>query len=75
MYLTPKSKIKRITYNEARKLVDKLTDSESPGENIPLGLFLWEEGDKWIAMDNLDNYAWVEEFDNLNDAEHWLVNW
>lgn len=76
MYRTKKSMIKRITYEEGSKLIDQLTDDpDSPGINIPYEMFLWKEGDKWIAMDNQDAYAWVEEFENQHDAERWLVNW
>lgn len=70
-----KSKIKMIPLDEARQMLDLLTDSNCPGENMPEGLFLWREGEKWIACDNLDGYAWVEEFAKRHDAEHWLLGW
>lgn len=68
-----KSMIKLISLEDAQKMLFYLTDSESPGENMPKGLFLWKEGNKWIAMNNLDDYAWIEEFTARHKAERWLV--
>lgn len=70
-----KSQIKRITEAEASEMFALLTDSDSPGENMPEGLFLWQEAGWWVACDNLDGYAWVEQFRRQYDAEHWLLGW
>ena len=56
-------------------MLDLLTDSETPGEDMPEGLFIWQEGGLWLALDNLDGYAWVEEFTTRHDAEHYLLGW
>ena len=70
-----KSQIKHITPEKAREMLALLTDSESPGENMPAGLFLWKEGGAWVACDNLDEYAWVEQFRTEYEATHWLLGW
>ncbi len=68
-----KHQIKQITSDEAERMLDLLTYSDAPGENMPQELFLWKEDGKWVAMDNLDGFAWVEEFGKRHDAEHWLL--
>lgn len=76
-----KHQIKRITAEEAGKLLGLLSDTpDAAGENIPEGLFLWKDasGDGkqwWVGMDNLDGYAWVEQFRTEYEAEHWLLGW
>lgn len=67
-----KYKIKLITLKEAEELM-AMFDDEDLGMYMPLELFLWKEGDKWIAMDNTDGNAWIEEFSARWKAERWLV--
>lgn len=40
------------------------------GEWGPRGLFYVEDGDKIVAVDNRDGYAFTEEFDTFEDAVH-----
>lgn len=76
-----KHQIKRITAEEAGKMLDLLSDTpDAAGENIPEGLFLWQDVSRdgkrwWVGMDNLDGYAWVEQFRTEYEAEHWLLGW
>lgn len=70
-----KSQIKRITAEEASKMFELLVDTDTPGENMPEGIFLWKEGSGWTACDNLDGYAWTEDFSSEYAAEHWLLGW
>ena len=43
------------------------------GEWGPRGLFYVEDGDKIVAVDNRDGYAFTEEFDTFEDAVNWLL--
>ena len=43
------------------------------GERGPRGLFYVEDGDKIVAVDNRDGYAFTEEFDTFEDAVNWLL--
>lgn len=76
MMRTPKSAIKRITADEAGRMLDLLSDNpDAPGENMPEGLFLFKDGGWWVGLDNVDGYAWVEQFRTEYEAEHWLLGW
>lgn len=39
----------------------------------PLGHFLVQEGDKWVAIDNEGGCAWTEEFTFKRVALNWLL--
>ena len=43
------------------------------GEWEPRGMFYIEDGDKIVAVDNRDGYAFTEEFDTIEDAVNWLL--
>ena len=43
------------------------------GEWEPRGMFYIEDGDKIVAVDNRDGYAFTEEFDTFEDAVNWLL--
>ena len=43
------------------------------GEWGPRGLFYVEDGDKIVAVDNRDGYAFTEEFDTFEDAANWWL--
>lgn len=71
-----KSQIKVITPEEADDMYKLLTDSDMPGENMPEGLYMWPNHDgTWTACDNLDGYAWTEDFRTRHAAEHYLLGW
>jgi hypothetical protein len=36
--------------------------------------FYFLDDSKWIAVDNSTYCCWVEEFDTLDQAKHWLIN-
>lgn len=38
------------------------------------GLYVTFQSGKWVGIDNLTNEMWVEEFNNLDEAIHWLRN-
>lgn len=40
--------------------------------HVPLGKFMHKDGDKWIAIDNSTGDAWVETFNNEEEAVKWL---
>ena len=43
------------------------------GAREPRGMFYIEDGDKIVAVDNRDGYAFTEEFDTFEDAVNWLL--
>ena len=75
MIKADKSWIQRISLEEGRAMIDCLVNGVMPGAKMPQGLFLWKEGEYWIGLDNLDYYAWVEQFEMERDAEDWLVDY
>lgn len=36
------------------------------------GLFLTQDGDKYIAVDNTDGEAWTEEYNDITEAVQYL---
>lgn len=55
--------ITKITKEEGHKIIDT---------NKPLGLFWFKDKDKYIAIDNSDGDAFVEEFKYKSDSHAWL---
>jgi hypothetical protein len=76
MVVTTNLLINRITPEKAETMLDFLAETDTPGENMPGEMFLWKEGERWVAMDNRgDRWAWIEEFKEEYQAIHWLLGW
>lgn len=43
----------------------------------PYGMYILQDGVKYVAIDNTTGDCWVEEFTELKEAERWLkeVKW
>lgn len=65
--------IREITGENAEKYI--LTDEALESGYYPeSGLYLIREHERWVAIDNTDHRAYVEEFDELKDAKRWLIS-
>lgn len=62
-------KIENISSYQAEQLI---LSSDTKGKYHPLGLYIVEELNKFVAIDNSTGAAWVEEFDTREQAEKWL---
>ena len=65
-----------ISLSKASDLFRLLSDGEIPGKYIPKEKFVFQEPDArgrkaWVALDNTDGNAYVEEFHSLYDALRW----
>jgi hypothetical protein len=38
----------------------------------PIGLFMLQDGEKWVGIDNNSGSAWTEEFTRPEECEAWL---
>lgn len=69
------SKIKEITSDIANEIIETAVRKLEgyPVVNEYRGLFITEENDKFVAIDNMDGDAWTEDFDTREEAENWLL--
>lgn len=63
----------KLITKEAADLLMSFFDDDELGRWMPKERFLWQEDGKWIALDNEDANAWIEEFDVKLDAVRWLI--
>ena len=56
-------KAEKVSKKKLLKVID---------ERKPLGLFYRKDGDRYVAVDNTDGYAWTEEFLTEGEAIAWL---
>ena len=69
-----------ITADEAKTLCGMLRDYDyegCAGALIPTERYLWKDTTGsgkavWVAMDNEDRNAWIEEFNTKKEAIRWL---
>jgi hypothetical protein len=54
----------------------EIIDSEKASSIIetykPIGLFMLQDGEKWVGIDNNAGSAWTEEFTKRDQCEAWL---
>ena len=55
------------------EVIDMARSSEIIRTRQPEGLFLLEEGGKFIGIDNSTGDAWTEEFGDRNQCLQWLA--
>lgn len=69
--------IKRITTRQAKRLFSLCCISDDlfgVSKYKPLGrFFIAERNGHFTAIDNLDGYAWCEEFVNFEEMEKWFA--
>lgn len=71
------TKIKVISEAEALRIIKEYEkqqeDPDKEWDPKDLGQFIALQSNcKWVAIDNLDGYAWNKDFDERRDAERWL---
>lgn len=55
------------------EIVDQVKANKIIRDRKPKGMFLLEDNDRFIAIDNKDGYAWTEEFKSEMIAKAYLV--
>ena len=58
-------------------MIKKITTSEADCiiySRRPFGLFYLIHDGVYIGIDNSNGHAWTEEFTNLRQCKHWLLN-
>ena len=70
--------IKKVTKEEANKLLDSCKDYGCTLKWEPLGLFYTIDKDKegknvYIGFDNSTGDCWTEEFKSLSGCKNWLL--
>lgn len=51
-----------------KKIASKIIETRKP-----LGIFYYNDGDKYIGIDNRTADAWTEEFRSLWSCKKWLI--
>ena len=62
-------RIEVITSEEASAILELFEQGKADER---LGLYLLQEGGRWVAIDNEDGNAWTEDFQFREVAERWL---
>lgn len=63
---------KDAVMKETKEYGEQYVADWTMGKGLPLKGFYFEDGNVFVAVDNTDGNCWVEEFENEQDAIHYV---